>query len=126
MERTASFPVDLAIYPLECILGAAYGFLDRAYVFLETAPEDRVLVHLTARPDLPATARETLVGDFQAELLSQSYRLLLAPRFQAIRETILEAALRGAAGGDAPVENWEADPLGIAMSWEDKYGGEKP
>ena len=125
MERTVSFPVDPAIYPLETLLGASYVFLDRAFVFLETASDQRILVHLTARPDLPATAKETLEGDFQAELLSQAYRALLAPRFQALREAVLEAALRGAAGGELPVENWEADPLGIAMSWEDKYGGDK-
>jgi hypothetical protein len=71
-----------------------------------------------------------MVGGFANELLSCAYRHRLAKDNRATVEAVTNAALAGALGPptldeledfDFSNEAFE-DPLGIAQSWEDKYG----
>ena len=71
-----------------------------------------------------------LAGEFQNELLGQAWRRQIVDENRAFIESITTRALGGAAGppgldellamdiGEASAFD---DPLGIAMSWEEKY-----
>ncbi|KKS25988.1 MAG: hypothetical protein UU87_C0005G0015 [Parcubacteria group bacterium GW2011_GWA2_42_11] len=120
--------IDLKIYPLEAVYGAAYVFVDRAYLFLEPAGNNKVAITFQlksgANGKLPAIA-----GEFNNELLNYAFRLNLAKENKKIRQYIIEQALFAAA--ETPAEEFSAsglgygeedDPLGIAVPWEEKYG----
>jgi His-Xaa-Ser system protein HxsD len=119
---------DETLYPLDAVYGAAYVFIDRAYVHLDRVADKRLSVTFKAkRDDLDV---EALAGDFQNELLGQAWRRRIVDDSRTLVESITARALAGAAGppgldellaadiGDATAFE---DPLGIAMSWEEKY-----
>jgi His-Xaa-Ser system protein HxsD len=129
----ASLDFDEDLYPLDAIHGAAYVFLDRAYVFLERAADRRLRVRLKAKAG-EAADTTALAGDFENEALAQAYRRRLAAENRALIESIASRALSGAAGPpglddllamDIGAETAFDDPLGIAMSWEEKYAKKK-
>jgi His-Xaa-Ser system protein HxsD len=126
----ASFAVDPSLYPMDAVYGAAYVFIDRCYVFLDKDAQGRVVVSLT--PKAGAADEATLTkwaGEFSNELLSCAWRHQIAAQNRQILEQVTSLALGGAMGppslddlasfdfSSQPLE----DPLGIAMSWEDKY-----
>ncbi len=131
--------VDTGLYPVESILGTAYVFIDRCYVFLDRLPDGKVRVSLTAKPGT-ASPLGDVAGDFQNELLAQALRLRIAARHEKVREAIVARALFGAAPelpraapDDAQLgiepqhlpsegDDFLDDPLGIAVPWEEKYG----
>jgi His-Xaa-Ser system protein HxsD len=135
--QTASLQLEAELYPLGAVYAAAYVFLDRAYVMLE-AP-DAAHFRVTLAWKKPATqvgadpALERLAGEFANELLSCAWRSKIAEDGRAVIESATARALAGAMGapslddlegfdfGDQPLD----DPLGIALSWEDKYGKKK-
>lgn len=126
------------IYPLEAVMGAAYTFIDRAYVYLEGTPRDHVTVHLRPKNgSLDPAGAETLAGQFQNELLNAALRLRVARRNQKLQEYIVSQALYGANPQaadeaidqelkdilrEAEEESGADDPRGITLSWEEKYG----
>lgn len=125
-----SLRVDASLYPLEAIYAAAYVFIDRCYVFLDKPAADRVRVSLSPKkaPFDESTAKET-VGEFANELLSCAWRSQIARDSRATIEAVTAQALSGARGAPS-LDELEAfdfsdeafdDPLGIAMSWEEKY-----
>jgi His-Xaa-Ser system protein HxsD len=125
---TAAFPRSL--YPLDAIYGAAYIFIDRCYVYLDAPDADRVQVSLVGRSELSEAELKALAGEFANELLSQAWRHEITEANRPILEAVAAQALIGAAGPpglddledmDFSEETFE-DPLGIAMSWEEKYG----
>ena len=127
----ARVELDEALYPLEAIYGAAYIFIDRAYVLLDRPSGGRVRVTLAAKK--PAEANDAqlraLVGEFGNELLSCAWRHQITQANRAMLEQVTSQAVAGAMGPpslddlaklDFTGEALE-DPLGIAMSWEEKY-----
>ncbi len=135
LDRGAmSLQVDETLYPLEAVYAAAYVFIDRCYVFLDKPSEGRIRVTLSGKKaklegDL---ARET-VGEFANELLSCAWRAQIARDSRATIESVTARALSGARGAPS-LDELEAfdfseeafdDPLGIAMSWEEKYAKKK-
>jgi His-Xaa-Ser system protein HxsD len=131
--RSVSLRVEAAIYPLTALYAAAYIFLDRCFVLLDKE-EGRyrvTLAHKSGAPD--EAALRALVGEFVNELLSCAWRAKIAEESRALIESATAQALGGAMGApslddlekfdfsDEPFE----DPLGIAMSWEEKYGKNK-
>lgn len=127
MKFDTILDVDPGLYPLECVLGAGYCFLDRAFVKLDRSEDGtRLRVSLKAREP---GREEELEGAFLAELLNQTLRTRMLQAHGNVRELILEQALRGAAGaGDAVSgedDDYADDPLGIAVPWEEKYGKEQ-
>jgi len=123
---------DQALYPLDAIYGAAYIFIDRCFVLLDSEGEGRVRVELKGRKSIDEAALGALAGEFSNELLTQAWRQKIAEANQPIIEAVVAQALAGAAGPqdlasldsmDFSEESFE-DPLGIAMSWEEKYGQE--
>ena len=129
-EGWASLELDEELYPRDAVQGAAYVFLDRSYLFLERAGDKRLRVRLKAKTGDSAS----LAGEFENEALAQAYRRRIASSNRALIESIASRALAGAAGPpglddllamDIGSETAFDDPLGIAMSWEEKYTKKK-
>jgi His-Xaa-Ser system protein HxsD len=132
-DRAARLEFDEALYPKDAIYGAAYIFIDRCYVHLDRPSDGRVVVSLRLKAHVTAQLDE-LAGEFENELLGQAWRRQITEDNRTIIELISTRALAGAAGppGLDDLLNMDAgggafeDPLGIAMSWEDKYKKKKP
>lgn len=126
--------VDESVYPLDAVYGASYTFLDRCYVLLDRAAPSRVRITLTPKKEStdPATLR-TYVGELQNELLSCAWRSQIVRENRAVIEAVTLQAVSGAMGPptlddlkdfDFSEEPFE-DPLGIGLSWEEKYKKKK-
>ncbi len=138
-NRSVRVEVDLGVHARDAVFGAAYVFIDRCYVWLDKAANGNLVVELRARGD-DDSALEDLAGEFGNELLAQSTRSAVYERSGDLIQAIVNRALVGAgAGGGATsaldlseLESLELDdepfddPLGIAMSWEEKYGKKSP
>jgi His-Xaa-Ser system protein HxsD len=127
-----------ASYPLPAIYGAAYVFLDRCWVLLDKPDAATVRVTLTSRDgragkDTAAAGLDALAAEFAEELVSAAWRVGVE---HDTRSLIEAAVARAHAGGDAPPSLDELagyefskdameDPLGIAMSWEEKHKAKK-
>lgn len=129
-NATATIEVDESLYPKEAVYGAAYTFIDRYYVLLDRTADRRIRVMLRPKNGTAPVETAALAGEFQNELLGQAWRLELAAQNRQLIESIAMRAVAGAAGppgldellamdiGEASAFD---DPLGIAMSWEEKY-----
>lgn len=132
MEKKIKTIVDLKIYPLEAIYGAAYVFVDKAYIFLDSQEGGKVEIFFRAKEETSLRELEKIEGEFMNELLNYTLRLKLSESNKKIREYVVEQALFSALGrGEGILKNegekfeFEDDPLGIAIPWEDKYGNKK-
>lgn len=140
-DARATVEIDTTLYPIDAVYGAAYVLIDRCYVLLDRAgaadgEAGRVRVTLTPkRPGEHATAalREA-VGELANELLSCAYRLRIHAENRALLEAVTMRAMAGAMGPPSldDLEGFDfsgdafEDPLGIALSWEEKYGKKTP
>ena len=138
-SRVARLRVDLDLHSREAIFGAAYAFIDRCYVWLDKDADGRIVVELTPRASANDSV-EALAGDFANELLAQSTRAMVLAANHDLVQAIVSRALVGAGARAAQtaaptlpdLEAFELadepfdDPLGIAMSWEEKYGKKTP
>jgi His-Xaa-Ser system protein HxsD len=135
--RLARLRVDLDLHSREAIFGAAYSFIDRCYVWLDKDADGRIVIELTPRSD--AESVEALAGDFANELLAQSTRAMVFAANRDLVQAIVSRTLAGAGArgtaaatalpelDDFSVEDEPFDdPLGIAISWEQKYGKKSP
>ncbi len=127
--NTLELEFDEALYPRDAVYGAAYIFIDRCYVWLDRPREGRVSVRLRLKPDVERPL-DALAGEFENELLAQAWRRLITDENRQMIESVTTRALAGAAGPpglddllgmDIDDETAFEDPLGIAMSWEEKY-----
>jgi His-Xaa-Ser system protein HxsD len=103
-------------------------------VFLDAVDADHIAVELRSRSESKANL-ETMVGEFANELLSQAWRQQITKQNRLIIEAVTAQAFRGANGFmpapppplaelddlDFTDEAFD-DPLGISLSWEEKYG----
>lgn len=128
--RSVHVQLDASLYPLEAVYGAAYVFIDRCFVLLDRPDASHVRVTLTVKQGEGGDAwARTVVGEFVNELLGCTWRAQITQQNRAVIEALTTQALAGAMGApsldelasfDFTEESFE-DPLGIAMSWEDKY-----
>lgn len=133
-DSCVTLTVDQSVYPVEALYGAAYVFIDRCYVVVDRPDSARFLVTLSAKaPGATADALRGLAGDFANELLSCAWRHRITTDNRAVIEAVTRQAIAGAMGPptledlasfDFTEEAFD-DPLGIAVSWEDKYGKKK-
>lgn len=126
--------VDDSLYPLDAVYGASYTFLDRCYVLLDRAAPSRTRITLT--PKKEATTEAELrgwAGELTNELLSCAWRSQIVRENRAVIEAVTLQAISGAMGPpslddlqdfDFSEEPFE-DPLGIGLSWEEKYKKKK-
>jgi His-Xaa-Ser system protein HxsD len=120
--------VDEKLFPRVVTLAAAHRFLERCYVRLEMTGPKRLQVVLRAKAGTPATRSESLRGEFENELLHQAMRQQVATQTESMRELLVGRALLAAEPSpDAlpPGADPLADPLGIAIPWDEKYGGSR-
>jgi His-Xaa-Ser system protein HxsD len=124
-----SLRVDPATYPLDALYGAAYIFIDRCYVVLDKPDASYRVTLAWRKPEPTAEQLHALVGEFANELLSCAWRAKIAEESRAVIESVTAQALGGAMGPpsldelekfDFSEETFD-DPLGIAMSWEEKH-----
>ena len=137
--RVARLHVDLDVHSREAVFGAAYTFIDRCYVWLDRGTDGRLVIELRARPG-SADSVEALEGDFGNELLAQSTRAMILAGNRDLVQAIVSRALVGAGARTDPAATPDLgeleafdledepfdDPLGIAISWEQKYGKQAP
>ncbi|HEY8429619.1 MAG TPA: His-Xaa-Ser system protein HxsD [Sandaracinaceae bacterium] len=130
-EARAIVDVDATLYPLEAVYGAAYVFIDRCYVLLDRPEPAKLRVVISPKkrePDAAAQLR-AMVGELANELVSAAWRHQITQENRARIESVTMQAIAGAMGPptlddlegfDFTDEAFE-DPLGIALSWEEKY-----
>ncbi len=135
-DQSLVLEFDEGLYPKDAIYGAAYIFIDRCYVHLDRPAPSRVSVRMKLKPDVQRSL-DDLAGEFENELLGQAWRRQIIDENRQLIEQVTTQALAGAAGPpglddlmamDIDDETAFEDPLGIAMSWEEKYKkkGDKP
>lgn len=130
-ERRVRFSVDETIYDLDVIMGAAYLFLDRCYVFLDREADKRVSVVLRTREAATEEALYEMAGNFSNELLNQALRKQIGESNAKIREFIMARALFSAEGpstidrllAELDAEEMSSDDLDIPVPWEKSSGG---
>lgn len=121
---------DESIYPREAVFAAAYSLLDRGYVHLDR-DGGKLQVRVRPKPGVQLSP-DQLAGQFENEALAQTWRRDIIRDNQALIESLTTRALAGAAGPPSLEELLDTemgqlgdafdDPLGIAVSWEEKYG----
>jgi len=128
-NNTIKFSFNLKDYPLEAVYGAAYVFIDQAYLFLDSKNKRKIDVYLIGKKKLSNKKLEGLKGEFLNELLNYTMRVNLAKGSRKLREFIIGQALVSAYGSEEAVQKnemqYQDDPLGIAVPWEEKYGKKK-
>src|SRR2546423_10198958 len=84
-QGSARLDVDAALYPLDALYGAAYIFIDRAYVFLERPSEGRFRVTLAPKQgEADASSLRALAGGVFNELPSCASRREITPAHRAL------------------------------------------
>lgn len=125
-ERRVRFTVDESIYDLDVIMGAAYLFLDRCYVFLDRVGDRKVQVVLRTRQATTEEELQALIGQFSSELLNQALRKQVGESNGRLREFIMAKALFAADGpstidrllAELDAEEMASDDLDIPVPWE--------
>lgn len=133
-EGSVTITVDAAVYPLEAVYGAAYIFIDRCFVLLDRPRGGAYSATLTPKGEASPEALRAMLGEFANELLSQAWRQKIIEENRVVIETVTTQALAGAMGPPTLddlaafdfTEDAFDDPLGIAMSWEEKYRKKTP
>jgi His-Xaa-Ser system protein HxsD len=123
-ERALGLEFDEALYPRDAIYGAAYIFLDRCYIHLDRPSHGRVSVQLRLKPSV-SLALEELAGEFENQILEENRALIERISARAVAGSAGPPGLDDLLNVDAGGEVFD-DPLGIAMSWEEKYKKKKP
>ncbi|MBO6937618.1 MAG: hypothetical protein JJ863_21795 [Deltaproteobacteria bacterium] len=130
-EGAVSFVVDESVYPLDAIYGATFTFLDRCFVFLGRGEPGQVVITLSAKkPPVEDDELRGWIGELANELLACAWRGRILEQNRATIEAVTMQAIGGAMGPPSldELEDFDFseepfdDPLGIAMSWEEKYG----
>lgn len=123
-KKELNISLDLSIYPKEAIMGTAYVFIDKVYVYLDIKEKGKIYVSLKNKDkDADIVVTE---GEFMNELLNYVHRLNISKYNKKIRESMVERALYSSVGDnmfDDQDDDFE-DPLGIAVPWEEKYGND--
>ena len=123
--------LDAGIYPIEAIINAAYAFINRAYIYLDSDDmQKHILVSIKEKKRRSAAKGKVLKGEFLNELLHCALRNTVSKNNKKIREYIIGCALNSAmplsgSNKEAVEFGYQRDPLGIAIPWEEKYGRNK-
>lgn len=122
-----SFPSDR--FPKDAVYGAAFTLIDRFFVLLD---ERDGTITANLRPKAATVSTEGLAAALENELVGLAWRRSLVEQSKALTDRIVQRAFGAASGpaglddllGDAGAGGDAAafdDPLGIAMSWEEKH-----
>lgn len=129
-DNKALVEVNPEVYSLDAIYGAAYNFLEDAYIYLQKKGEN-ILIQLKSQENNSEEELKKLAEDFLNELITVGLRLKISEKNKKLREYIISAALVGASDelkedinnftDEESDEGWEEDPLGIATPWEEEH-----
>lgn len=120
--------VNPKIYPLPAVYGAAYVFIDKVYVYLDGHPEKKIEIYFKAKEGIGEKGLQEIIGQFENEMLNYALREQIVKSNQKIREQIIAQALLSPLytiselAKKAQDESYLADPLGIAQTWEERFG----
>lgn len=91
--ETYSLGFHKDIYSKAAVMKTAYLFVEQFYMYIDMDAENNIVV--TFKPKAPLEKREvdSMLGQFQNELLHQSVRLLVSQQTRGIRELIMGRAL---------------------------------
>lgn len=129
-DRSIVVKLEKDYYPKEAIVTTSCQFLRDNYVFLEN---DGRVIKVTLTPKEKAGSKK-IKQEFQNELINNTLRYNIAQKNSRIREYIIKTALffsqpRENTDGflfpdkelkQAQTQDWEDDPLGIAIPWGEK------
>lgn len=129
--RRVSFTLDEAIYPRDAVYGAAYLFVDRAFVFLTRPADNLIEVRLKPKDESDKAGLEKLAGEYANELLNQVVRVRVGESTAQIREYYMAKAFFADSNqtsidallAELDAEELEEDPLEISVPWEDPSNG---
>ena len=125
--RRVSFILHEELYARDAILGAAYLFVDRCFVFLARPADKQVEVRLKPKKGPVGTdTLEALAGEFANALLDQVVRFRVAETTGRIREYYMARAFFTTATqssidqllAELDEEELEDDDLEIEVPWE--------
>lgn len=131
-ENSILVNINPDLYGLKAVYGAAYNFLDQAYIYLTGDPDEKIEIQLKGKEKLDSGKLEELAGEFLNELVNVKFRYFVSDKNQKIREYVVSTALRGASSElghdqsklrhktkkDEP--DWKKDPENISTPWEEK------
>jgi His-Xaa-Ser system protein HxsD len=124
-EWAISWEVDEQQVPVPALLHAAYRFIDRCYVAVEAAGESTIRVTLVARDQVAgAEAWARLVNDFEDQVAGEVLVQQVEANNIGTMEFVMAQALAETGdfgGAGKPNEDALDDPLGIAVSWEQRH-----
>lgn len=133
-SASLALTLEEGLYPLGAVYGASYIFIDRCYVLLGRPDPTHLTVTLSWKKGTPPDgALRELAGEFMNELLSCAWRAKINEESRSIIDAVTAQAFAGAMGPPSldDLETFDfsdgafEDPLGIAMSWEEKYAKKK-
>ncbi|MFA6217183.1 MAG: hypothetical protein WDL87_06000 [Candidatus Omnitrophota bacterium] len=136
MKKTKTIELKLSsdIFSKEAVITTCCQFLNDTYAFLEKLPGQSNDINVCLTPKDSHVSLADLRESFKNELISNTLRYNIALRNKDIREHIIKTALFFSQAS-APVEkttfegqqeigleqDWEEDPLKIAIPWEEKH-----
>ncbi len=129
-ERSVSFDLHEELYPKAAVYGAAYLFVERAWLFLTRPSDGTIRVQIRTRDEATTDELMALAGEFANELLNQVVRTQISEKTASLREYTLARAFFG---GEARVsidallaeldaEELDDDPLEIEVPWDNAGG----
>ncbi len=89
-------PVDSDIYPLEAVYGAAYSFLDKAYIRLKKGSDSEIMMIVKGKSSLKKGELDEMGNELMNELLNFSLKSQISKSNKKIREYIVGRALASA------------------------------
>ncbi|MEM5793012.1 MAG: hypothetical protein QXY45_01460 [Candidatus Aenigmatarchaeota archaeon] len=123
--------VNPKFYSLDVVYSSIYTFLDNCYCKIDGDPNEEILVELKPKEkDDP----EILGRKFNNELINYAALEIRGLKTQDMRLEIVKRALASHRTFEnleekqeecgRELEDWELDPEGINIPWEEKYGKE--
>lgn len=104
---------DSAIYPKEAVLKAAYAFIDDYYIHIRLEG-NLYIVDITPKDEVGA---ESVIKEFENELLAATLRLQIYQRTHVLREIMLARAMASTMIVDESVNTEEdEDSTGVSLS----------
>ncbi len=116
--------------PRDALYAAAFSFIDRCYVRLDRVDGDINIELRSKSPGSPGDFdAEALAAELRSELYAQAFRVQIAERGRDLSAAIVAASVGASQPSADPSPDPIADlavapfddPLGIAMSWEEKH-----
>lgn len=92
------------LYPHEAVMKAAYHFIDRSYIHVDTC-DDEYILEITAKGDNDVN---TIALEFENEMLAQAVRYQVYQQTHTIREILMARAMSSTiTGGNTELEKEE-------------------